>query len=118
MEIYKGKRITFDGNEDINEFAKSILALVNAKSNNYGVIDIKTVIETNLILVEMTDEMYKNNEDILESMVGKILEIEEIELLEMDLDDIKHKHGTKFLEILYKYWDNEENPEPIIYFAE
>lgn len=118
MEIYKGKRITFEGNEDINEFAKSILKLTNAKCNNYGVIDIKTILGTNLIIVTMTIEMHKNNEESLESMIGKILETEEINLLEMDLDDIKHRHGTKFLEMLYKHWDNEENPEPIIYFAE
>lgn len=88
MEIEKGFSFLIKGHEDVNEFAKGVLALVNLKSNKMGVYDFRTYPESNEITVITEEDV---NEKYLESYVGKIVSKTSIEILVIDSEDVKNE---------------------------
>jgi hypothetical protein len=64
----KGFRYTVVGAEDINIFAKGVLALANSRSNKQGVIDFRTYVDSLAITVLSEFEI----DDYITEFVGKI----------------------------------------------
>lgn len=84
MEKPKGFSYTIKGFEDIDKFAKGILALVNIKSNRRKIIaDFRTFEGTWQVEVITYEEM----DSYLESYVGEIVDKEECYLLEIGYED-------------------------------
>lgn len=88
MEKLKVFDYTIKGFEDLDKFAKGILALTNIKSNRRQVIaDFRTFEDTWQVEVITYQEM----DSYLESMVGEIIEKEEYYLLEIDYNDLNRE---------------------------
>jgi hypothetical protein len=96
LEKIVGYNYTIDGFEDLDKFAKGILALVNIKSNRRKVIaDFRTFEDTWIVEVITYDEM----DDYLESYVGKISDKEKQIICEFDYNDLE-RSSKKVIENL------------------
>lgn len=80
MEKQKGYKYIIEGHQDLDNFAKGILALTNLRSNEQGVIDFRTFIDSQKVVVITKHD----NDAYLESYVGEIIEKKEIDLFVAD----------------------------------
>jgi hypothetical protein len=84
----KGFCYTIQGHDDIDKFAKGILALTNLKSSTDNkIFDIKTYENTNIVAVVTADEI----DDYIREHMGDISDKEEITILFADIDDLNGK---------------------------
>ena len=87
MEKNTGYRYIVEGNEELDEFAKSVLILVNIKSNGGWVKCIKTVVGTNNLLITTDVEQ----SSYLSRIIGNIKSVEEIDIWTLDYTDLHRK---------------------------
>lgn len=87
MESKEVVYYSVDGFSDIKKFAEAILVLTNLKSNDLGIIDLKTHQETNVITIIAEEE----NDSWITSYVGEIISKEKGVMLELNADDITKK---------------------------
>jgi len=108
MELVKGFEYLVEGNEEINSFAKGILALVNVRSSREGIIhDFNTLEGTNKVRVVAYEEI----EDYLTHHVGEILRKDEIEIVKIGFDNLNKEtqrkvEGTSDLDTIITFNEN------------
>jgi hypothetical protein len=114
MNIVKGYEYYVDGHEDIVEFAKGILALVNARSSRRGtVLDVRTFDGLNQVEVITMCELDKE----IEHFMGKITSKKEIKIANLDRwDDGNPTLRKKMDKLNDEYLDNDDGIETIYFF--
>lgn len=106
MQKVKTYQYTVEGHEDVEKFAKGILALANVKSNSKDEIaSFRTFNGTNLVQITM----YSRGDTFIEHHVGKIRNVEEKEVLHLEWEDIVQDAQNVIGEIE----DTGEEPEVI-----
>lgn len=113
MQVIKGYKYTMEGSQNIKNFAKGVLALVNLKSNDMGIKRIETIPDTNLIIVISSVD----NDSYLESYVGEIISKENIDIYifdegHLELDKETHEAIDKKLtetDFEYEYYYHFDN---------
>lgn len=114
MDIVKGFEYYVDGHEDGVEFAKGILALVNAKSSRRGtVLDVRTFEGLNQVEVTTLCELDKE----IEHFMGKITSKREIKIANLNRWDDGNSKLTRIMDKLNdEYLDHEDGIETIFIF--
>lgn len=97
-----------DGFNNIKDFAEAILILTNLKSNDLGIIDLKTHEGTNVITIIAEEE----NDSWISSYVGEIIDKEKGFMLELDANDITRKAQSE-IDVI----DNDIIFSDLIYFT-
>lgn len=88
MEVVKGYKYTLEGHEDLNEFAKGILFMVNAQSSRKDtIINVQTLDGTNIVIVDSLMEIDSEVDAYFKEVRSK----EIIDILQLDFDDLNKK---------------------------
>jgi|SRR5699024_7070562 len=117
----EGMKVLINGSNDINEFAESILILVNMKcSNDYEIIDVQTLEGTNYIRLIMTEPQLNLMELNGKTKFGEIISREPIKLYDIDIEEhLKESVSKEIFEQFDKYLnDNENEKEPYVFISD
>lgn len=114
MRITNGWEYYVDGHKDVVEFAKGILALVNARSSRRGtVLDLRTYEGNNQVYIVTVSELDKE----IKHFMGEIIEKNPINIANLDRWEDGNPTLRKKLEKQEDdYLDNDDGIETIYYF--
>ena len=88
METVKGYKYTLEGHDDLDKFARGILAMTNAMSSrNDTVIGINTLEGTNTVVIQSLIEIDSEVENFFKEVISK----EKIDVLRLDSVDLSDK---------------------------
>ena len=114
MRITKGWEYYVEGHKSVDDFAKGILALINARSSRRGtVLDLRTFDGTNQVYIITLSELDKE----IEHFMGEITAKNPIHIANLDRWDDGNPTLRKKLEKQNDdYLDNDDGIETIYYF--
>lgn len=96
MEVYieEATSYLFEGPSDTDQFAHLILQLINMKSNDSSIIEVRTYYGTDKIkVVQLVDNATYSPVDLVQSYDGRIKYVDPINVASVSQDDLYYELG-------------------------